>query len=192
MKNKKIKFTFHPSAAVFFLLILISSARLGAITLISALLHELGHIAAAKLTSAEIERITVYPFGADMRIRGGSSYLTDIIIALSGPLVNLLFFVIAVRLPLSTPAALCNLVLCAVNLLPVKGLDGGVILRSLLRLVFPVGTADILTHVSTVSVLFISWLFSVYLLFCESYEPSLFIIVCFLFFSVVRDQTSRS
>ena len=50
--------------------------------LVSALLHELGHYGAAYALGVGVERITVYPFGADMRLSSAlRSYRTDLLIA---------------------------------------------------------------------------------------------------------------
>ncbi len=146
----------------------------------------------SRLCSVEIDRITVYPFGADMSLRGKSSYAKDIIIALSGPFVNLILFLLGIRLGLGIYFTVCNLVLCYVNLLPVKGLDGGVILQSLLYLILPIRAAEICLKAVTLILLFTAWLFSVYFLFREGSDPSLFVIVCALFASVIRREDAES
>ena len=105
----------------------------------AALCHEAGHLLAMRFCGLHVESVSIYPFGADIRVRETlCSYTTDCIVALSGPVVNLslggVFFLIFRAFPaaplLCTAAS--HLLLCLVNLFPVKGLDGGAALYSLL------------------------------------------------------------
>lgn len=105
----------------------------------AALCHEAGHLFAMRLCGLHVERVSIYPFGADIRVRETlCSYTADCAVALAGPFVNLLFggvFFLLFRafptVPLLSTAA-SHLFLCAVNLFPVKGLDGGAALYALL------------------------------------------------------------
>ena len=99
--------------------------------LLSALLHELGHYAAARALGVGVERITVYPFGADMELTPGlRSYGTDLIIAGAGAAVNLLLAAAGYGMG-NGELIMSNLLLAGVNLLPIAGLDGGAILIAL-------------------------------------------------------------
>ncbi len=158
----------------------------GIITLFCALLHELGHYFAARICRATPTRIVIYPFGADIALPSGlRSYKSDIFIALSGPTLNLILLVLGIILSLGEFFCACNLALAFINLLPIRGLDGGTILHNaLLSFLMPKTAERVLLGVTFI-VLFFLYLFSVYFLFSGIGDPSLFVIVCALFAGTV-------
>ena len=101
----------------------------------AALLHETAHVAAALLCREKIDAVNIYPFGAEIRIKGGiSSYAKDLVISSAGIAVNLLLFLVffaAAGVHFKFFAA-ANLVLAAVNVIPARGLDGGRIAEDIL------------------------------------------------------------
>lgn len=120
-------------------MLLLEGALPFAIILFSALLHELGHIAAIRCCGTAVRRVDILPMGAlivfdDDRI----DYRQDMLISLSGPLFSLLgaccascvFFIL--REPYSLFAVLVNLLLALLNLIPEQRLDGGRALLSYL------------------------------------------------------------
>lgn len=116
---------------------------------LAAACHELGHIIAAKLCGRKIEILTIYPFGADMRISGGvMPYKTELIVSSAGIIVNLLLCTLF--LPFASEYtgffALSNLALAMLNLIPVKGLDGGHIADCLLYMKLSYETAQKLSE----------------------------------------------
>lgn len=110
------------------------------------LLHELAHTAAAAWLGLGICRITLYPFGVNLRVQSRmiATVWEEIILYLAGPLVNI------------TAALLCgifcgrnlfyynNIILFAVNMLPVLPLDGGQIAGRLLSEKFGMQKADMI------------------------------------------------
>lgn len=185
LKRKKKKLIFHPSSVIFFIILTLSVGKDALITAICAAVHELGHYFAARLCSVKVEKTVIYPFGADMRLEGAlRSYKKDVFIALSGPFTNLVLLASGLILGASPFFLACNLALAGVNLLPIKGLDGGNILEGILLMLFKPDTAFKFIKALTFAVLFALWLISVYLLFGGSADPSLFFIVCWIFASV--------
>ena len=187
MVKKTKKFIIHPSTVIFLILISLSGVGYeGLITLFCALIHELGHYFAARICRAVPTKIVVYPFGADMALPVGlRSYKADIFIALAGPCLNLILLSFGLLLSLGEFFCACNLVLAFINLMPIKGLDGGTVLENLLLTVFSPKTAERVLLGVTFFILFILYLFSVYFLFSGMGDPSLFIIVCALFVGTV-------
>ncbi len=190
MLKKTKKFIIHPSSVIFFVILSLSGAGYeGLITFICALLHELGHIAGAKICRARIARLTVYPFGADMVLSPPlRSYGSDIIISLSGPAVNLMLFVLGLYLGGGGFFTACNLALMTLNLLPVKGLDGGAVLQALLSALLSPRAAELMLTLFSFSLLFFAWMLSAYIMLSENGDPSLFVITAALFASTfLRD-----
>ena len=101
----------------------------------AAVLHEAAHIAAVKLCREKIESVNIYPFGAEINIKGGiSTYANDLAVSSAGVIANSAVFLtfFSVDNLYCKFFAAANIVLAAVNLIPVKGLDGGRIAESLL------------------------------------------------------------
>lgn len=112
----------------------------------SILAHEFGHALVARRHGIEVEEIDLWLLGGVSRLRGEAHDPRDELrYALAGPLVTAViaacFGVLALLLPVSTPAAvralveyqaLVNGLILIFNLLPAFPLDGGRVLRSLL------------------------------------------------------------
>ena len=185
MHKKTKKFIIHPSTVIFLILISLSGRGYeGMITLFCALMHELGHYFAALLCRAKPTGIVIYPFGADMSLPVGlRSYGSDIFIALCGPAFNIILLVLGIALGFSDFFTVCNLALALINLMPIRGLDGGVILHNALSTFLTPRTAERTVLGVTFALLSVAYLFSVYFLFAGIGDPSLFVIVCAMFAS---------
>ncbi|MBQ3077846.1 MAG: hypothetical protein IJC43_08305 [Clostridia bacterium] len=112
--------------------------------LLSAMLHEMGHLRALWHCGVPVTGVTLHPFGIEIEAPGLAllPYRDELCVAAAGPLCNLLTALctlLTAALFGSFPGALfftvCNLTLCLLNLMPVTGLDGG---RMLAALVLPV------------------------------------------------------
>lgn len=118
----------------------------GAVVLMgSIVLHEFGHIAAARFFGIQTTGVTLYPIGGVARLtRESKSGIEEIVVAVAGPLVNAILASVGfVGLILTSgpsvnfdnPFALLfgiNLVLGAFNMLPAFPMDGGRVFRGLL------------------------------------------------------------
>ncbi len=104
----------------------------------SMIIHELAHLAAACFLGLKPSRISLHPFGVNLRLKSNIVCTTteDIILYLSGPCVNMLLAL--VFLTAFKGRQLCgygfavNIMLCCVNLLPICPLDGGNIIKRIL------------------------------------------------------------
>lgn len=98
---------------------------IGVLTLISALIHEMGHIAAILILN---KNVSCAPSGRvyGFRIKTGVlSYKEEIIVSMAGPLVNILFsFLLFNKNDYLSSFALINLMTAASNLLPIENYDG--------------------------------------------------------------------
>jgi len=122
----------------------------------SVVLHELGHVAAARQFGIQTPDITLLPIGGVARLRRmPTKPLQEIAVALAGPAVNVLIAVLLVLLggarvtlgELLIPAAgaqtmwtrlaTVNLWLVLFNLIPAFPMDGGRVLRALIALRAP-------------------------------------------------------
>lgn len=104
----------------------------GALVILCLLLHEVGHMLTAVALGVPVREFGLCGRGAyNRRAHSGRRHI-EILISLSGPLMNLCLAFPSHYLPvIGNQLALYNLILCAVNLLPIRSSDGLRILRNL-------------------------------------------------------------
>lgn len=131
----------HKRGALFFfagtlcLLMALLPVRLILLFLLSAGLHECGHLIAMRMLGIPIRGFHALGGGAvlcgDMQ---GISYLRELFTAAAGPAVNLLLALMFAGVPQSNhlfrDGMLLNLMLAGYNLLPLSGNDGAVMLTA--------------------------------------------------------------
>lgn len=144
MTIRGIRFRLHPLLlAAFIVGLMTHEGVLFAVIMVVVLLHESGHVLAARMLGYEVESIEILPFGGVARLKSGHLGFAprdETIIAISGPAVNLVLLLIAAMLHLAgviresvaTDLATMNLTLFFFNLLPALPLDGGRIARAAL------------------------------------------------------------
>lgn len=133
--------TVHISPLFFALLatlLIYEEKGLAAGCLAASLLHECGHLLMLLWRGSVPESITVGPFG--MRIERESSlrlsFWDDLLIAMGGPLMNIICCGMFLCFGKPTAAAI-HLIIAILNLLPVEALDGGEILLCILYRYLP-------------------------------------------------------
>ncbi len=110
----------------------------GAAFAASLLLHEMGHMLAAILLRVPVREFGLCLGGAYNRRAHATRRRDEILISAAGPLMNLLVVVPLLFIPvIGGRLALCNLLLCVGNLLPLPSSDGARILRTMLASVVP-------------------------------------------------------
>lgn len=108
-------------------------------SLFAVVMHEAGHITAMKITRSAPESIRLCPSGILIVGRSFLTFRESIFVSLSGPAVNIILFSLLYPLGILTksPVILSNsgveLIFGLLNLMPVKGLDGGTVLRMILE-----------------------------------------------------------
>ena len=165
------------------------------IALSGALCHEIAHVVAMKVFGAKIIKISIYPFGADIRADTSClSYKEEIVVALAGPVMSLVLSVVAfIFLCCDTyiyvlAFAVSNLMFFTVNILPVRGLDGGRALFSALMMKMDVADAyRVYNYISTAAFGVLCFL-ALFLLWLSGYNLSLLFICCYLFISEYARQ----
>ncbi len=131
---------------------LIERSVLPVYVVISALIHEIGHLVSMKALKYPPASFEIQPVGFKIvRQNAYGGYISDMIVAASGPLVNLLavlvvyIFALVSRTDTAAFIIAVNLSLFAMNIIPVGILDGGRILYALLAHFFGIRAADSIT-----------------------------------------------
>jgi stage IV sporulation protein FB len=143
-----ITFRFHPLFSIVMLLSVAGGYFVETATLFGiVLVHEIGHLTAAKGFGWRVKEVLLLPFGGEAVVEelGSVPVWQEIVVTLSGPLQNLWMIVIAYLLQslglISEPWSLyfikANVYIALFNLLPVLPLDGGKLMHSLMSLWLP-------------------------------------------------------
>ena len=163
-----------------FIFILTKQIHIYMLIMIFALIHELGHIMIGILLGFKLEKIEIIPVGIaisfninfdDFNKKIGKSNLLElkkILIALAGPLVNIIIIIITLYLKIGIIKKLniiyANILIGIFNLLPIYPLDGGRILKGILNIL--IGRKNTLKYIDKISimVLILISIISVYIL----------------------------
>lgn len=159
---------------------------------LAALLHELGHMAAAWGWGVPLRGLRLDLFGARMELGGLLSYRAELAVAAGGPLVSLLAASLAFPLGRIWAGAdlfaAVSLGLGMLNLLPVRGLDGGRMLSCGLSLLLGERAACVTLGVTTGLALGSLWLLSVYCLLRLGETLTLFTFALCLLLRLLTDE----
>lgn len=150
--------TVSPSALVLLAAFLLFSRglTLPAAILSAALCHELAHVLALHLLHAPPRRLTLSASGAELYVPALArlSYGGEILAVAAGPACNLLLWALlsSVGGEALAPFAGAHLILGALNLLPVRPMDGGRLLWLLVSLCSEPYTADRVAYITGAAV----------------------------------------
>ena len=164
----------------------------------AAFIHECGHLLAAKLLHLRIKAMRLGIFGAAIEADMlHCSYGKEILLALCGPLANILtaFLVYAFAGIENSHLLLffvSSLLFAALNLLPAGSFDGGRIFSSSLHCFLPPGAACRISEAVSFLVFFVLWTASVYFILRTGAYLSLFIFSWTLFTGLFLSNRQNS
>ena len=163
-----------------------------------AFLHELAHIFVGRILKYKTSEIEIMPFGFWARIEPNykdynkdvmKSKLVDvknIFIALAGPLLNLIFSIIFIKLNLYI-TAYSNLIVFTLNMIPIYPLDGGRVLQSVCRLLIGKFKSDkIINIIANIIVIILTGCGSIAILYLKNIAIAL--ILVYLWELVIREN----
>lgn len=133
-----MKIRLHPILIPVFLFLIVSGQlSTYALIFLSLLIHEAGHLIAAKRLGLKVNVCTIMPYGGELTISGQYNIRRRkrFYVALGGPIATFFLLLFAWLLPFPNADFLIRiqLILLAVNLLPFLPLDGGQALSAYLE-----------------------------------------------------------
>lgn len=129
------------------------------ILMIFALIHELGHLIAGLLLGLKAKSINIMPFGLSLNFEDYSnkSLLKKLIIALAGPLTNLIIIILGIYNGWENEIIYANMLIGLFNLIPLYPLDGGRIIKYTIQLTTNNKDAEIVTYkLSNILIVFLT------------------------------------
>lgn len=143
----KIKMNLYifPCIALFFIT---NQIEIYALIMIFALIHELAHLVCGVFLGFKPETFRIMPFGFSIEfksiiedynkkvLKSNIMSLKKIIIASAGPIVNLLIVIVGEIINIDKNIVYSNFLLFIFNLLPIYPLDGGRIIKNVLKICF--------------------------------------------------------
>lgn len=155
--------------------------------LISILIHEISHIIVAKIFKINLKNLRVSIFGASLEIEKIKKYkkIKKILTYLAGPISNLMVAILIINVNINEIEKInimyTNLSLCIFNLLPIIPLDGGNILREILKSKFSnMSSNKISLIVSKINLSLLTFIYSITILKIKNI--TIFLLIIYLWY----------
>ena len=185
----KIKIGFF--AIMLILSLLLSDHNFALAAILSVIIHECGHIFAARLLKINMRECKIDIFGAALTPSSSDyTYKKEILLCLGGPSINIFSAVLValfcnnIHNNFITYFIFSSIVLALLNMIPIKGFDGGRILFSVLCLILDIVKAERIIGLVSFVAIFLLWIISVYFLMIAKSNLSLFVFSASLFFKI--------
>ena len=167
------------------------------------ILHEFGHLLAGLLLGMKPEKMEIMPYGVSISFqltpkdynkkikRGNQLELKKIIVALAGPITNVIIMIIVSQMNMNVVSTLmilyANLLLILFNLLPIYPLDGGRVIKGILHICLgKVKSEKYTNHISFVTLLIVTFISSIVIYQAENI--AIFLIVLVLWGIFIRED----
>ncbi|MDO5555364.1 MAG: site-2 protease family protein [Clostridia bacterium] len=163
--------------------------------MIFAFIHELGHMMAGLLLKLKPKCLSIMPLGISItfEIYGYKKLIQiqKIIIAIAGPLTNVLIAIIAlflnINIQLKEIIIYSNILIAIFNMIPLYPLDGGRILKQIIRIYYSqIKTDEIINKISNVIIIVLTVISSIAILYFKNI--AILFILLYLWIMVIREN----
>lgn len=154
-----------------------------------AFIHEIGHFVAGILLGLKVKSINIMPFGISINFEDYSNkyIIKKMIIALAGPLVNLIFVVLGIYNNWTEEIIYANILIGLFNLIPLYPLDGGRILKYIIQLTTNSREAEMFVYkLSNILIIILTLVSSIGILFIQNI--GIVLILAYLWVLVIQEN----
>lgn len=188
---------------VFFILFLFASYFIGwlqqsLILFASVILHEFGHVLAAKKLKIEVYEVELLPYGGVARMEELSKFggVAEAAVSAAGPAISFALALICnflkVNSELFEAAFRYNLIICIFNLLPIIPLDGGKIARNIMVFFMGYRQATRVLALAGKAAAFILLGCNIYMIASGGRSAVLIIAAIFIYIGTVKEEKFSS
>lgn len=174
-----------------------------AMIMLFAIVHEFGHLLAGLLLGMKPEKMEIMPYGVSISFKltpkdynkkikcGNQLELKKILVALAGPITNIIIMIIVCQMNINIFFALMilysNLLIVLFNLLPIYPLDGGRVIKGILHIFLGKQKAEKYTnYVSFITLIIITFIASITIYQAENI--AIFLIVLILWGMFIKED----
>lgn len=150
------------------------------------LLHELAHLVAALVIGLVPDKIVIYPFGINLKLKNTMIYslADEIILYAAGPFSNIcmaaVILLVGKNMPYSRQLYIQNIALFCLNMLPAAPLDGGMILKKILSRKMGYKATERVMKTGSFFIIAMLSAFGVYMCVISRFNYSLCFLICFM------------
>ena len=188
---------------VFFILFLFASYFVGwlqqsLILFASVILHEFGHVIAAKKLKIEVYEVELLPYGGVAKMEELSKFggAAEAVVSAAGPFTSLALALVCNLLSefsgLFRMGFRYNLIICVFNLIPIIPLDGGKIARNLLVFFIGYRQATRILVLAGRTAAFVLLGYNIYMLASGSRSTALIITAIFIYIGTLKEEKFSS
>lgn len=191
---------------IFMLIFLLThQIKIYGIIMLFALIHELGHLCIGILLRFKPSNLEIMPYGLSVgfevklddynkRIKKGNLLcIKKLIIALAGPLTNLIITIIFLLFNIKMfgiereIVIYSNLLIAMFNLIPIYPLDGGRIIKELLHIYLGLGKSyELINFISKITICTLTFISSIVILYIRNI--ALLIVLGYLWYIVFKEN----
>ena len=159
------------------LFVITNQIEIYALIMTFALIHELAHLICGVILKFKPDTLRIMPFGFCIEfqtniqdynrkiIKSNMLSLKKIVVALAGPFMNLIVIIFGIIYPIEKNIIYANLLILLFNMLPIYPLDGGRIIKNILKIFFGNRKANnYINNVSNIVLIILTMIGSIFIL----------------------------